>query len=40
MGAVTAPAMSVAVTSTPAEPSAVARHFGLMSLKWDLPVRR
>ncbi|GLP64056.1 hypothetical protein TUSST3_06760 [Streptomyces sp. TUS-ST3] len=34
-GAATAPDMSVAVMSTPAEPSAVVRHFGLVSLKRD-----
>jgi hypothetical protein len=34
-GAATAPDISVAVMSTPAEPSAVVRHFGLVSLKRD-----
>ena len=39
LGAATAPAMSVAVTSAPAEPSAATRLFRLISLKWDLPLR-
>ncbi|GAA3870983.1 hypothetical protein GCM10022207_40350 [Streptomyces lannensis] len=38
-GAATAPAISVAVTSAPAEASAVTRRVGLNPLKWDLPLQ-
>ncbi|GHA99751.1 hypothetical protein GCM10010512_34010 [Streptomyces thermoviolaceus subsp. thermoviolaceus] len=36
-GAATVPAISVAATSAPAEPSAMIRLFGLLCLKWALP---